>query len=140
MIEKPRLSLLAFHHLLFEMSFVMNIIVMTIYWSTLHEERMQKPDVADPLARFAVYFSHSAPFIFSCLNFGITDVVISKRHGTIVLPFGIFYTYANYKETRMRGEYLYWFATWEDVPMTIAVFVGLYVFTASLWLSMAFVT
>ena len=128
MSSKPRLSLFAFHHLSFEISQAMNLMVMIIYWGTLHAERIKRPDAVDPLARFAIYSGHLAPFVFSYINFFITDVVISKRHSTITIPIGILYMYANYKETIRTGEPLYWFATWEDIPKTCLVFVGLMMF------------
>jgi len=42
-------GLLAAHHILFTLSFLCNIIVMSVYWSLLHSVNMAKPEYQYPL-------------------------------------------------------------------------------------------
>ena len=68
-------GLLAWHHIMFEVSLIMNIVVVSIYWSILHEESVLDCG-GDPLKIINVYWAHIIPCFSVATNFGLTDVVM----------------------------------------------------------------
>ena len=122
-------GLLAAHQFLFQISCPMNLLCVTVYWSLLHKESITDTDViGNPIREFLMYANHILPFIFNWINFSITDVVMARSHwkGLSFLP--PFYFYINYIETKKAGKPLYSFLTWEDMPESLLVCVGLAVF------------
>ena len=72
-------SLLAIHHLLFEISFVMNIVVVSVYWSTLHHDSLK--EAAGSIGRtINCYWAHIVPCLTVSINFAMSDVVIRASH------------------------------------------------------------
>jgi hypothetical protein len=60
----------------FSMMCVANIVVMVVYWGTLHTERMLSPEMQVTFVFWASIADHLTPFLFNWLNFSLTDIVI----------------------------------------------------------------
>ena len=87
-----------------------------------------------------MYVNHITPFVFNWVNFSFTDVIIAPNHWKILSVLSPIYAYVNYKETRRVGKPLYSFLTWEDVPTSIGVCVGIHTFGTLCFLGFAWVT
>ena len=82
---------------MFEVSLIMNIVVVSIYWSILHQESILDCK-GDPLKIFNVYWAHIIPCFSVAVNFAFTDVVMRASHVKIA-PFpAIAYGIVNYFE------------------------------------------
>jgi hypothetical protein len=120
--RNSNLSALAVHHLLFEMAVLMNLVVMSIYWGSLHEQSVK--DVHGNFWELVnLYWTHLVPFTSVVLNFSLTDIVVRASHARIILPVGITYAYINYLEVKRLGYPLYFFWTWEDYTSVVVLFV-----------------
>ena len=103
----------ALHHILFEMTFTMNLVVVCVYWSTLHEQSLG--ECVNDWEVINTYLTHSIPFISTALNFCVSDHVLRASHFKMLCVIGVVYGYVNYLKVLERGEPLYWFLTWEDM-------------------------
>ena len=120
------MNLLAFHHILFSTSLFANIVVTTIYWPLLHSQYISIEEIAANPIRIAVaYGMHSMPIIGSIYNFRTIDAVLKASHAKALIPGVAVYLYTNYIATRLSGQNLYWFLTWEDWRSAFVV-IGLY--------------
>ena len=50
-LEKPPIQIKALHHIFFQVTLVMNVIVLLIYWSLLYELDMKRPEMVTNLKR-----------------------------------------------------------------------------------------
>ena len=113
--SKTWLSVLALHHLLFEMTALFNCITTTVYWGMLHEETMVSPEYRDfPDRQVHNYFVHAVPGIFLFINWLISDVIIKTRHFLLFAPVILVYTYMNYLESMEKNVVLYSFMDWPN--------------------------
>ena len=69
------LGLLAFHHILFETALLMNIVVVTVYWSCLHTDSRRECE-GNSWKILNCYWAHIVPFASILANFYFTDVVV----------------------------------------------------------------
>lgn len=125
------MSLLALHHLMFEIHFMMNFIVVVVFWSSLYGEAIADCH-GDAFKIFNVWTGHTVPGITALINFLMTDCVFQLTHVKFVLSIGIFYGYINYKETKRLGRPIYWFFTWED-EKTFFLYGGFILIFSFLW-------
>ena len=132
------LKLLAWHHLLFEVSFIMNIVVVTVYWSMLHKESLADCQ-NDPYKIVNVYWAHIMPGFSIAANFAMTDVVIRGSHYKGLVVIAALYGYVNYKETKARNKPLYHFLHWNDYT-TVLIYSGLVAGFAFLFTALSSVT
>jgi hypothetical protein len=109
--------------MLFEVSLIMNIVVVTVYWSLLHQESISDCG-GDPLKILNVYWAHIVPGFSVAVNFAMTDVVMRSRHCKVIPIVATLYGIVNYYETKKRGKPLYFFLTWDD-SSTIFIYGGL---------------
>lgn len=132
------MSLLALHHILFEICFMMNLIVVTVFWSVLYEEAINdcKGDQAKILN---VYYAHIVPGASALINFMLTDVVVRAAHVKMVIVISLMYGYVNYSETMKMGKPLYWFLTWQD-STSYYIYAGLMVLFTGVFFALASVT
>ena len=106
-------SLLAAHHILFTLSLLFNIIVMSVYWPLIHSVNMQKPEYQYPLPQYYIsYLIHTVPFAASVYNFCTVDAVLKPNHIIAVLPLEAAFLFINYNATIASGKPLYWFLDW----------------------------
>ena len=95
------------------MAFMMNIVTMIVYWSTLHT-RSLLDTVGLPLKEFQLYYTHTVPMFVIFANFMLTDVVFRGAHFKVMPPVMVIYCAINYYETKRQGKPIYWFWTWDD--------------------------
>ena len=113
--DNSPLSLLAIHHLMFEMTALFNMITVTVYWGLLHKETMTSPEYRDfPERIIHNYFVHAVPGIFLFVNWIMSDVIIKARHFVLFMPIIIFYAYVNYLESMEKNQVLYSFLDWPN--------------------------
>lgn len=66
--KKQSNTLLAVHHILFQLAFVMNILVMLVYWPLLYKLDMQRPElIKSDFRRWLSRVTH----VFPCLSMAI---------------------------------------------------------------------
>jgi hypothetical protein len=137
-VRSRSLSLLATHHVIFEISFMMNIIVVVVFWSILYEEAIEQCE-GHAGKIINVYTAHIVPGVSVFINFLITDVVVRATHVKMVVVIATMYGYVNYLEVKRTGQPLYWFLTWED-ETTIYIFTALIVVFSGVFLGLATLT
>lgn len=130
---------LAWLHITFEISFLFNLVVMTLYWSLLHQEQLEHY-AGKPLNILNLYWSHGVPGLCALANFAMTDVVIRASHAKAILVFMVVYGYVNYCEVKATGTPLYWFLAWDDVYETSAIYAGLVLMTTGIFVMLAQLT
>ena len=92
--------LLRVNHVVFEVLPTLNTMVVSIYWSVLHEEVLNSVDYKGNQNRtFHLYVVHSLPFIFMIVHFCLTNIVVLKTHVFFLWPVCVGYTYINYTAT-----------------------------------------
>jgi len=91
------LSLLAFHHIIFEISFMMNIIVVIVFWAVLFEQSIKDCD-GDEKKILNVYLAHIIPGASVLINFVLSDVIVRAGHVKMVIVIATLYGYVNYLE------------------------------------------
>ena len=101
----------------------MNIVVVVVYWSMLHQEAIDDCE-GDILRIINVYWAHLVPGFSVATNFAMTDVVIRSSHYKGLVIIAILYGFVNYHETKARGKPLYSFMKWED-SSTVFIYGGL---------------
>mmetsp|Transcript_18641 Transcript_18641/g.17727 ORF Transcript_18641/g.17727 Transcript_18641/m.17727 type:complete len:145 (+) Transcript_18641:318-752(+) len=111
---------MAWHHLLFELSLILNIVITVVYWSLLHEELVLFY-ADDDLRFFQVCVVHLLPLCCSIINLFITDIVFIQSHAYYLLYVAVVYSAVNFVSTKMKGEPVYSFLTWEDSNSLIMV-------------------
>lgn len=70
-----------------------------------------------------MYYQHSLPQIAFALNFFCTDIVMESQHAIPVVKIGVVYSLVNFTATKINGEPLYWFLTWENIWSPIICFM-----------------
>jgi hypothetical protein len=71
---------MGWHHLIFELALLLDIIITSVYWGILHKvliiERANEP--------FLVYYTlltvHIIPIVGVVINFIVTDIVFVRHH------------------------------------------------------------
>ena len=89
-------TLLAIHHLLFELLVPSHVLIMSVYWSILHADNMKNLRPDDYLTIFHSYIVHLTPGLSALINFLLTDIRMKYSHGKILIPVGLLYSYVNY--------------------------------------------
>jgi len=132
---KKWLSVLALYHVWFEVMFMMNIITMLVFWSTLYGQTIADC-TGNEMQILNVYWTHLCPGISALIAFLINDVTIKTSHVKIIVIVGMLYGYVNYTETKKRGTPIYWFLTWEDETSFFIYFSLIAVFSA-MWIGLS---
>jgi hypothetical protein len=129
------LSVLALHHVWFEIMFMMNIITCTVFWSTLFNQTIADCNGHETQI-LNVYWTHLCPGISALIAFAITDVTIKTSHVKIINVVGFAYGFINYSETKKRGQPIYWFLTWED-ETSFFIYVSLILVFSAMWFGLS---
>ena len=133
--QKP--SLLAVHHMLFEIVVGMESIVLLAYWSLLHKSSLEiYRRIGGETAVVHTYLIHSLPALALLVNFLLTDLVIKASHCKMYVWLALVFGYANYVATIRNGEPIYWFLTWEDWKSP-AIIVAIAVVVSAMYLILA---
>merc|ERR1719469_195001 len=114
-VSENRLAILAWYHALFEVNCGLHLSVVTLYWSLLHKDLIDKFK-DDQVLVFHLYCVHSFPAIAFLIDYAMLDIKMVAWHAPyLYVPVTIVYGITNYFFTfYIMGEPLYWFITWED--------------------------
>lgn len=137
-VPTASMHMYAINHILFSVALPMNLLVVSVYWTILHEKTVEE-FADDPAAIRHAYFVHITPAVSSIVNFMLTDVVMKASHAKVLLPVSVIYSYINYRTTLSRGKPLYWFLDWED-HWTLIYLLILYIFTHLSFVGLASLT
>ena len=139
--NKASQTLLAVHHILFQLVVPGHILVVSVYWSILHEKELQKREGLEgkELEIINLYIAHILPIVGCFGNFLITDVCMKSSHSKVLIPIAVAYAVVNYLETKSRGEPLYFFLTWED-ETTIYIYTVITLITIAAFHVLAYIT
>ena len=104
--RKAPKTLLAIHHMLFEVIVPGHMLVVSVYWSMLHKTELAKRDSPTwphqgferDLDIMNLYMAHIMPAVSALINFYLTDVCIKPTHGKVLTPLAIGYAIMNYYE------------------------------------------
>ncbi len=114
-LEKVPLSILALHHILFQVTLVMNVVVMVIYWSLLYRLDMKRDIIAsNPFRQWLQILIHFWPFFSVALNFLYSEVTMKKNQGYFLIPITLAYITMNYFGTLAIGKPIYPFLDWNN--------------------------
>ena len=128
---------LACMHIIFEVAFAFNLIIVTVYWTVLHVHVI---DDFEGASRLAMYLTHIFPAIslyFSWLS--SENLYLSASHHILFLPIAIAYSIFNYYVTKLIGKPIYYFITWED-HTTLLIIAALYLAFILVWIMVAKLT
>ena len=125
------------HHWLFEVIFVLNMLVPAVYFTVL-----VGPIVAsceNSIQVIHTYAIHTIPTIASILTLAVTDIVVKARHTMALTSIGILYSIYNWYVVKRTGEPVYWFLDWKDstTPMILA---GLNLSSSLFFLGLSYAT
>ena len=94
------LSLLALHHILFQITLVCNIIVVLIYWTLLYKIDMARPELAaDRFRRWLNRTIHIWPFLGTSCNYKFSKLKMREKDGWMLAPICVAYALTNYAAT-----------------------------------------
>ena len=132
---------LAFTHLLFELTAVINAVSMSVYWGMIHSRLYAAQLAAGEILKLTHTITlHCFPTVSLILIYWVTErLVIKSTHWKMLVPFVTFFTATNYFETMERGTPVYWFLTWEDSTTLVVIGVTSLILVA-IWFLLAFVT
>ncbi|CDW82342.1 UNKNOWN [Stylonychia lemnae] len=125
-----------------QLAFVMQLIVVSIYWPLLHKLAMEKiMETTDEVMRtYLIYhmlFIHSIPFAAVTINVICSKVIFIPGHCTYLIMVALLYSFVNYCGVKYRGHFLYPFLKWEDYKSFVVVF-GLTICGATLHIIVCF--
>ena len=132
---------LAATHIVFELATVLNVVVVSVYWPTIHFKVIQ--DYEDQLLHWLhQHLVHIFPCTAVLVIFLTTDLRIKAGHAKIFPVVAILFGSVNCYHVKKTGVPTYWFLTWEDHTSPIIIlcvcsivtawFVGLAKLTATL--------
>ncbi|CAI2380651.1 unnamed protein product [Moneuplotes crassus] len=121
-INVPR-KLLRVHQILFETTFVSQVIVFIIYWVAIHHTMDDL--IAEQGQEFVkyLYVSHIIPFLCISAELFISKPVVLQSELIYMIYYGSIYTVSNFIQTKLTNVRPYPFMTWEDYTSVIAFFV-----------------
>ena len=101
----------------------MNLIVVVVYWSCLHEESLKEAN--GNLGKIInCYVAHLLPGMSVVINYKMSDLVLKRSHILLIPLVAFMYGVQCRSKTLERGKPLYWFLTWKG-PETYVIYGGL---------------
>ena len=131
-VEKHKKSLAALH-LLLELSLMLNLVTVIMYWSVIHFK------VIDNFSGWAyvhMFIVHIFPAFAYFMNAKVTRYSLCPDHWKLFVPIGLVYNVVNYFEVQRSGKPLYWFMTWKDWTSP-AICIAIQVVTAFIWVGLS---
>mmetsp|Transcript_14175 Transcript_14175/g.13747 ORF Transcript_14175/g.13747 Transcript_14175/m.13747 type:complete len:149 (-) Transcript_14175:28-474(-) len=122
---------MAWHHILFQLSFIMNLVITPVYFIIIHPLVLQKY-ADDPWRLMWLRTIHVLPLTSSLINLYLTNIVFIRRHQWYLIYFGVIYFSINFLATKYRGKPLYPFLTWDSYTSLLMVLL-LYVVGISIY-------
>ena len=119
-----------------EAGVIMQVLIVGIYWPFIHESLMNR---IRPLPDFPVHywnsmFKHTYPAFAMVANIMLSRVAFIRSHYLYCVRIGVIYSVFNYWGTLSRGHPLYPFLTWENVPISILICIGLIILAVGIFL------
>ena len=120
-VNKDRKTLIRVTAILFEVTFVMQVIIVSIYWPLLHHLVLEKlkTEADSTFLYYHMIFIHSVPFISMLLNLTMSQIVFIPSHSIYLVAVGLLYCIVNYFGSLYRGHALYPFLPWTDFKSII---------------------
>ena len=112
---------MASHHLLFSIALIMQVIIVGVYWTMLHEDTMAR-NKAHTGALIYQCLVHSLPALGCFYNLTVTDFIFYRGIEKLCYGLGVFYLLVNFAMTKITGNVTYWFLSWKD-PTHSFIFV-----------------
>ena len=139
---KPWLSILAFHHFLFEIMAIFNVATTFVYWVFLHSVMLNLDEFkGNPNRIKHALFVHSAPGAFFFINWVFSDIVLEARHIWPMIPFGIAYCYTNYYLSTYANRPTYFFMDWiNDFEGALTNCILLHLTLSTIYVTMALIS
>ena len=99
------------HHILYSLAILMNLITMSVYWTLVHEGAVKKWEVTDygPERVRHLYLEHSIPGAACFVNTCITNCVMKRGIWTFVCKIGCVYGVVQYVFIKCTGIVFYHF-------------------------------
>jgi hypothetical protein len=121
------LTLLAAHHMLFEVTLMMNFVTVSVYWSSMHSDSLLETQ-GDMLKIINCYWAHMGPGFSVFMNFALSDIVLRPSHVKALPLVAIAYAYNDYLCVTANGKPSYWFMDWVDwqTPALYALFTSVF--------------
>ena len=126
---------LAATHILFQLATVINLVVVFVYWLTIHSKVIENhsDSTIDWLHQHLV---HIIPCLAVVIVFLTTDIKIMAGHAKCFPPVAVLFGVVNCYHVKKTGEPTYWFLTWEDHNSPLVILAILLTFTG-LFLALA---
>ena len=123
---KAKKKWLAATHIMFELSIVINGVVVPVYWLTIHSDAIKQYE-DNFLVWFHQYLVHIFPATAVFVTFLTTDLKIKAGHAKIFPIISIHFGGVNFYHVKQTGVPTYWFLTWEDYmsPLVIISFTSI---------------
>lgn len=116
------------HHFFYSLSFLLNIIVTSVYWTLLNPNTVivYKDQL---MILFEQWLVHSVPLLTCMTNTYLTNCVLSRRLLRPLQAIGMIYLGINFCQTKVLGEPVYKFLNWQDTSSLVMVFGLLFSFS-----------
>ena len=110
---REKKGVLGLTHIVFELATSINVIVVLIYWPTIHFSTIHLYE-----DQFSTWFHQHLVHIFPCLSiiviFLTTDLKIKAGHSKTFPAVGLIFGAVNCYHVKQTGIPTYWFLSWED--------------------------
>jgi len=106
-IPAKRIRAQALHHMLYSFSIIMNLVVVIVYWSVLHEDAIAKHKDVPQVGWIRVihlHTVHSFPAMSCLLNSYCTRVVLKREISKLILVLAFIYSAVQYTSVAILGN------------------------------------
>ena len=132
-------SKIAITHLMYTLSLLFNLVVISMYWTLIHPKTIGKHRKdGPPMKVVCQYMVHIIPAVCCLVNTVITNLVMFNGVLTTILKLSIGYLVINFSATKYHGYPLYSFLTWESWH-TFAIVAGLLLAFSAIYLAMCYI-
>ena len=109
------------HHMLYQTVLPFNFLTTFVYWFLLHKEYAVEFQ-GQYLELSQLVIVHSVPLLVCLINTYTTNAMFSRSFQSILDILFVVFSFHNMVVTKMKGEPIYWFLTWET--METPIFLG----------------
>ena len=127
--SKAKKGWLAATHIFFELATVINVVVVPVYWGTIHSTSIKNYE-HNTMMWVHQYLVHLFPSLAVLVIFLTTDLKIKAGHAKVFPVIALLFGVVNCYHVRKTGQPTYWFLTWEDYTSPLVIFTLLCITTA----------
>ena len=120
-------------HLLFQLSLMMNLTTVLVYWSILHKVEIKLYMDHHPYKWAHMYNVHIIPSLALLVNYVSLDIRFCHNHWKFFMVFSVAYGIVNFFSTKLNGKPVYWFLPWDSV-LSLIVYASLMSIAATIWI------